>query len=173
MLCKHLASVFGPNPPCADVLALVETESAFNAEAMSRVGAKGPGQFMPTTAKGMCRNYPTKLCPPKPNDWGWSALAIAYHLKESMDRLTDNTASECSAGLMSLSEYNGGPVALGRERALCQVDSGCDSTRWFLNVELEKSRADWAFKENRDYVFRVFQRSQKYMLAGMGRSWCH
>lgn len=165
--------MFGPNPPCANVLALVETESRFNPEALSNKGAAGPGQFIAATAAGMCRNYPNELCPPRPNDWDWSAKAIARHLKESMDRLASSTASECSAGLMSLSEYNGGPAALGRERALCQVDGGCDTTRWFLNVELQKSRADWAYKENRDYVFRVFQRSEKYVNAGMGRSWCH
>lgn len=173
LLCKHAASVFGPNPPCASVLGLVEQESAFNAEALSRVGAKGPGQFMPVTAEAMCRNYPTVLCPAKPNDWEWSAKAISYLLKESMDRLASNTASDCSAGLMSYSEYNGGPTALARERALCQVDAECDTKRWFDHVETHKSRAQWAFDENRDYVLKVFQRSVKYANAGMGRAWCH
>lgn len=172
MLCRHLASVFGPNPPCATVLGLVEQESAFNADALSRVGARGPGQFMPKTAADMCKSYPNVLCPAKPNDWEWSAKAIAYLLKESMDRLDGVSASECSAGLMSLSEYNGGPTALARERALCQVAVGCDSKMWFFNVELQKSRADWAFEENRDYVLKVYTRSQKYANAGMGRAWC-
>ena len=172
VLCKHIGEVFGPNPPCATALGLVETESAFDAGALSTAGAMGPGQFMPATARALAKKYPKQLGDMKPNDWVWTGKAIAILWKELMTSYLPTSASECSAALFTMSGYNGGPVALARERAMCQVAGGCDAGQWYSNVELQKSRAEWAFKENRDYVSKVITRGFKYANANMGRAFC-
>ena len=153
-------------------MGLLEQESGFRDDLVSSAGAKGRAQFTDATAELMARKYPT-LRPPNPYSWDWSRKALGLLLAELRTSATGRGDSPCSEWLFMASMYNGGPTMFFRERDLCKMDESCNSRRWFTFVEEKRVRAVWAFKENRDYVWKVFLRGAKYAADGLGTSTCH
>lgn len=170
--CSAVKQALGPAANCADIMGLLEQESGFNDAAVSKAGARGFAQFTADTAELMARKYPS-LRPPNPHNRDWSEKALGLLVAELRDGFKGVAASQCSLWLLITSAYNGGPSILRKERLMCAADLKCNESLWFDNIELKKSRAQWAWDENRDYVFKVFWRAQKYASAGMGTSACH
>lgn len=163
--------VFGRDAWTATLAAQLGQESGFRPGALSVAGAQGIAQFMPATARAMAVAY-FELRPAQPWDVVWSLRAHQLLMRENMRRYSPGR-SECSAGLLALAAYNGGPTALDREITLCQAaGSACDPLRWFLHVESHRSRSAAAYRENRDYVWRIYERSADYAAAGWGRALC-
>lgn len=170
--CAAVKVALGPAANCADIMGLLEQESGFRDNAVSSAGARGFAQFTDGTAELMARKYPA-LRPPNPHSRDWSEKALGLLVMELRDSFKGMAASPCTLWLLIASAYNGGPTILRKERLLCDVDLKCDESLWFNNIELKKARAQWAWDENRDYVFKLFWRAQKYAAAGLGTSACH
>jgi soluble lytic murein transglycosylase-like protein len=72
-----------------------------------------------------------------------------YHRR--LWNLFDTAATEADRWAFILSAYNGGAGNVKKDMRLSP-----DSTRWFKAVELKSGRAASAFKENRDYVRKIW-----------------
>ena len=158
------ASTFGPAAPVAMLAAQLHVESAWRADAVSPAKAQGLAQFIPSTAAGLARIYPD-LRPPLPFDPSWSIRARDRLMAENRHRYQPGR-SACSGWVLGLVAYNGGLAALDREIALCRATSGCDPARWYANVELQRSRAGWAWTESRAYPDRILATQVRYASWG-------
>lgn len=117
---------------------------------------------------------------PQLNSWKWeNRYDPFYQLKTIvlMDKNLFNSVKWASAsqkdqyGFM-LSAYNGGLGGVLQDRTLCRATNGCDSTKWFDNVEKQSFKTkiknagygQSAFEINRGYVRKImFEKRQKYM----------
>ena len=141
-------------PEHALVLSLIRQESAFHADAVSSVGAKGLMQLMPATAAQLAK-----------------ALKVAFRKKDNLAaQLTNNPALNVKLGsayvgdllndfngsyLLAAAAYNAGP---GRVRHWIK-DMGDPRTQ-------DVDAVDWVesipYYETRDYVQRVLEATQIY-----------
>lgn len=160
-------SVFGPFAPVSTLAAQIHVESTWDCSRVSKAGAKGCAQFIDTTARAMERNYPALSGGFDPFNPRQSFLAQSLLMLESVRRWEPGRTG-CSAWIMGLADYNGGPVMLGREVAMCDRAAGCDSGLWYFNVELQNARAGWAWRENRGYPTRILSRQALYAAWGGG-----
>ena len=153
---------FPNDPPVALLAAQVRAESAYAETARSHAGAQGIAQFMPRTALAMARLYP-ELRPAAPRDPGWALRAQALHMRDLV-ALYPSAASTCDRYAFALSAYNGGPLALARERAMSR-----NTSIWFGSVDVQRSRTHANWNENRGYVRRILlQLEPRYERAGWG-----
>jgi len=148
----------GPQPDAPLMLGLIRQESNFNAEAVSRAGARGLMQLMPRTAQ-----------------------RVAASLGESSSslRLTDDPAHNvrlgtayfaglldkfAGSGVLAIAAYNAGP-----SRSVRWIRENGDPRRMDVNGVV-----DWiehiSFSETRNYVQRVLEGAQVYRhrMAGGG-----
>ena len=85
------------------VLAVIQTESNFRTEAVSRVGALGPMQLMPTTAKSLGIE--------DPEDARQNIFGGTRYLSKLLDRFNGNVA-------LALAGYNAGPTVVARHKGI-------------------------------------------------------
>jgi hypothetical protein len=85
------------------VLAVIQTESGFRPQAVSRVGAQGPMQLMPTTAKS--------LGIADPADARQNIFGGTQYLSKLLDRFNGNVA-------LALAGYNAGPTVVARHKGI-------------------------------------------------------
>jgi len=98
---NEAAEVYGVD---ADLVrAVIQTESGFDADAVSRVGAQGPMQLMPTTAKSLGIE--------DPQDARQNIFAGTKYLSKLLDRFNGNVA-------LALASYNAGPTVVARHRGI-------------------------------------------------------
>jgi soluble lytic murein transglycosylase len=144
----------GDKPEHALVLSLIRQESAFHADAVSGVGAKGLMQLMPATAAQIAK-----------------ALKVAFKKKDNLSaQLTANPSLNVKLGsayvgdllndfngsyLLTAAAYNAGP---GRVRHWLK-DMGDPRTAEVDAVDWIESIPYW---ETRDYVQRVLEATQIY-----------
>jgi soluble lytic murein transglycosylase-like protein len=100
-LAAEAAEEYGVSPEL--VLAVIETESNFRTEAVSRVGALGPMQLMPTTAKS--------LGVEDPSDARQNIFGGTKYLSQLLDRFNGNVA-------LALAGYNAGPTVVARRKGI-------------------------------------------------------
>ncbi len=118
--------------------------------------------------------------------WAWDSPTLydpALQLRALvlMDRrnwqAVTGTASDRERLAMTLASYNGGLRGLAADRALCKGTAGCDSSRWFGQVERTCTKSQTAAPGygrsfcdiNRGYVVAVLdQRRAKYVAAMVG-----
>jgi hypothetical protein len=98
---QEAATVHGMSPSL--IRAVIQTESRFNPLAVSRVGAQGLMQLMPTTARHVGIENPFD---PREN-----ILGGTKYLSTLLDRFKGNTAR-------ALAAYNAGPTVVARHRGL-------------------------------------------------------
>jgi membrane-bound lytic murein transglycosylase MltF len=166
---SHLA--WGLDAPIATIAAQIETESAFNPDAVSPAGARGLAQFIPSTAKWIAGAYPA-LADNEPSNPIWALRAMATYDRYLWERIVF-VATECDHAAFMLSAYNGGEGARDREIDLCLRALTCDSDRWWGHVEKMRWRAPQFFDENRNYTRRILRvREPRYIAAGWGRGLC-
>jgi len=85
------------------VLAVIQTESNFRPEAVSHVGAMGPMQLMPTTAKALGIQ--------DPEDARQNIFGGTKYLSKLLDRFDGNVA-------LALAGYNAGPTVVARHKGI-------------------------------------------------------
>lgn len=130
------------------VLAVVRQESAFQLDAVSRAGARGLMQLLPSTARQVARGVNLPYAPQKLSD-------AAYNLKLGQAYLRDLLAEFEGSYVLALAAYNAGP-----KRA----------REWVKEIGDPRSSADdaidWVemipYEETRNYVQRVLENLQVY-----------
>lgn len=166
-LIRTARAVWGLDAPVAVFAAQIHTESRWNADAKSPVGAQGLAQFMPQTAAWLPSAFP-ETGKPMPFNPGWAMRALCSYDKWLWDRVPD-TASDFERMAFALSAYNGGLGWVQRDRKLARQQK-IDERRWFnavATVNAGRSKAAW--KENRNYPRLILQERQyAYIKAGWG-----
>jgi soluble lytic murein transglycosylase len=139
----------GPAVDGAVVHAIARQESAFNAQAVSRAGARGLMQLMPQTAKATASSYGLPFSAPRlTQDAAYNAQIGAAHLGELVGKHGGSyimTFAAYNAGQSRVSEWVG---RYGDPRSP-QVDL----VDWIERIP---------FAETRNYVQRVFENMQIY-----------
>jgi soluble lytic murein transglycosylase-like protein len=156
ILTHEARTIWGMNANVALYAAQIHQESTWNPDAVSRVGARGLGQFMPGTAQDMQRWYAPQLRGHAIYSPIWSIRALLLYDLRIYNSVTPRVSEipECDRLAMMLAGYNGGPGWVSRDRTQTRAIGG-NPDLWFGSVELYSTRASWAFKENRDYVSRI------------------
>lgn len=154
----------------ATFAAQIQQESACKPDAVSRVGAQGLAQFMPSTAEWFGKEIMKEK--PAPLDPDWSIRAMVQYDKFLWDKV--KAADTCNRAAKMLSAYNGGLGWIGRDEKLA-VSKGLDKSLWFDSVETVNSgRSAGNFKENRGYPRRIqLKLEPTYVKAGYGKGSCH
>jgi len=117
---------------------LIRQESLFEPSATSSAGARGMGQVMPATGKGIARNLGVEGFTAEDLYWPFISVQFgAYYLAVQMNVFDDQI-------LVALAAYNGGP---GNTRRW--LEAGGDDLDFFVEViTVDQSRA---------YLQRVYQ----------------
>lgn len=165
-LTRAAHATWGMDAPISVFAAQVHTESGWNNEARSPVGAQGLAQFMPSTAKWLPEVAP-ETGKPAPFNPGWSLRALCAYDRWLWER-TDG-ADDFERMAFTLSAYNGGQGWVNRDRKLAR-QRGLDPARWFGSVAtVNAGRSAVAWKENRNYPRLILQKRQyTYIKAGWG-----
>ena len=164
-LTRYAQYTFGLNAPVSTFAAHVHKESTWRTDAKSPY-ATGLTQFTDSTAEWVGDKF-AELGTGEPLDPEWSLRAMIYY----MEWLDDNARGKdyCNSWSKALSMYNGGIGWTRRDEKLTE-EAGKDPMIWWDNVELYSSRADWAFKENRNYPVKIFELQDLYKEAGFGEN---
>ena len=155
----------GLSAPVAVFAAQLEQESGWNPQAVSPVGARGLGQFMPLTAKDMGRSRPD-LGPASPTSPGWAIRALVAYDLTQLRRI--RAASPCDAWALALMAYNGGLGWVRRDQAKAKA-LGLDPGLWQSVASVNAGRSIAAKRENARYApVILFKRQPKYLAWGPG-----
>jgi soluble lytic murein transglycosylase-like protein len=170
-LTRQARLAWGLNAPIADFAAQIHQESHWRPDAVSRAGAVGMAQFMPSTARWWCELHRLSARECQPEHPTWAIRALVGYDRWLWDRI-HNTASDCDRMALTLSAYNGGLGWVQRDRALAS-SKGLDAGRYWDAVEtVNAGRAAWAIKENRGYPLRIL-RALALRYASWGQSACN
>ncbi|MBK1890716.1 transglycosylase SLT domain-containing protein [Undibacterium sp. 14-3-2] len=171
-LVRNARAVWGIDAPVASFAAQFQQESAWNANALSPVGAKGMAQFMPATANWIAEQYPDDLGNAQPTNPSWAIRALVQYDFWLYTRIRAKNACERLA--FTLSAYNGGLGWVNRDKTLAS-GKGLDPLVWFGSVErvnAGRSPANW--QENRAYPQRILWRYEPmYVAANWGSGACN
>lgn len=169
ILTHEARTIWGIDANIALFAGQIHQESTWNADAVSRVGARGLGQFMPGTAQDMQQWYAPQLSQYPVYSPIWSIRALLLYNKRNYGQIKPKQMElipVCERLAMMFSAYNGGLGWLNRDRKSAQL-VGANPDIWFGQVELYSTRALWAFNENRSYVQRILgPRLDLYLLNG-------
>jgi soluble lytic murein transglycosylase-like protein len=139
---RIVRSEWGLEAPVAALAAQIHQESGWNCRAMSRVGAKGCAQFMPTTAAWI-GEVDRGLREGDVYSPAWAFRAQAVYMKWLRDRVKGS--DPCNQLAFALSGYNGGlgyvyrRQKLSREpgtcfRATCEINPGIAASNQLENA---------------------------------------
>jgi len=135
LLIRVAQAEWGLQAPVAAFAAQVHQESAWNPDAVSRVGAAGLAQFMPATARWMPSIRPN-LANPQPYNPAWALQAMVAYDRWLYDRTPDRYSPRDRMHV-ALRSYNGGLGHWQREASATglrlpdrlQVDAACGKAR--------------------------------------------
>ncbi|CCQ73475.1 lytic transglycosylase domain-containing protein [Magnetospira sp. QH-2] len=138
-----------PTPEKPLVLSVIRQESGFNPRAISRAGARGMMQLMPTTAKRLARKSKVRYSKTRlTSDPDYNMTIGQTYLATLLDRYEGSY-------ILSLAAYNAGPSrvkawigAFGDPR-----EGIADPVDWIENIP---------FNETRNYVQRILESLQVY-----------
>ena len=151
LLVRTAHAAWGLDAPVAVFAAQVHQESAWRADAVSRVGAQGLAQFMPATATWIAGVDPA-LAARQPYNPAWALRALVTYDRWLYDRTPARYAPK-DRMWVALRGYNGGlghwqaeAAATGAARPTrVQVDAACGWAK----------RAPVHCRENLDYPHRI------------------
>jgi len=189
-LTRQSRLVWGLDAPVATFAAQIHTESRWNPNAVSPVGARGLAQFMPTTEAWINPQLNTSRepvsgalasgssAPVGAMNPAWALRALVTYDLWLWDRV--RAADDCQRMAMVLSSYNGGLGWLYKDQRLAASATGKGPVsadlhmRWFDGVErFNSGRSTAAFRENRAYPRLILQvREPLYEAAGWGAGSC-
>ncbi|WP_019224100.1 lytic transglycosylase domain-containing protein [Bartonella rattaustraliani] len=140
------------------IYAIARQESEFNPTAISRAGAQGILQLLPTTAKTLAQKYSITWSPKKlGSDAGYNATLGAYFLSEQLERFNGSY-------ILTLIGYNAGPR---------RVDEWIKRYGDPRGQSLDKV-IDWIeripYTETRNYVMRVMENYEVYKARLTGKA---
>ncbi len=139
----------GPTVDTAVIYAIARQESAFNAQAVSKAGARGLMQVMPATAKATASSYGLPFSAPRlTQDAAYNAQIGSAHLGELVGKLGGSY-------IMTFAAYNAGKSRVNDwvERYGDPRSPEVDPVDWIERIP---------FTETRNYVQRVFENMQVY-----------
>ena len=127
---------WGLNAPIPALAAQVHQESGWRADAVSRVGAQGMAQFMPSTATWWCKLHKLSAADCQPRNPTWALRSMVGYDKWLYDR-TPTRYTERDRLHVALRAYNGGLGHWQAEAAstglaqptVAQVDAACGKAR--------------------------------------------
>ncbi len=157
---------WGLNAPIAAFAAQVHQESAWNPQAVSRVGARGLGQFMPATATWWCELNKLSPADCQPHNPTWALRSLVGYDKYLFDR-TPTRYSDYDRMWVALRGYNGG---LGHWQAEARATGAREPSREQVDAACGKARrAQLHCKENLGYPRRILRELQpRYAAWGPG-----
>lgn len=106
-LTRAAHSQWGLDAPVAALAAQVHQESAWNPQAVSRVGARGLAQFMPGTARWWCGREGATAADCQPHNPAWALRALVGYDKYLFDRAPARYTDRDKMHV-ALRAYNGG-----------------------------------------------------------------
>lgn len=170
-LVRNARLVWGLDAPIATLAGQVHQESGWRHDARSPY-AGGLAQFTPDTADWIGGVFPD-LAERQPFNPAWALRALARYDRHLWERAPAGSPN-CERWAFALAGYNGGSGWVARDRKKAAA-AGADANRWWNQVELHNSgRAEWAFRENRDYPRKILGKWEPvYIRAGWGRGVCH
>lgn len=166
LLVRTANSIWGLGAPVAVFAAQVHQESAWKPEAVSRVGARGLGQFMPATASWWCELNKLSPADCQPHNTTWALRALVGYDKYLYDR-TPTHYGAYDRMWVALRGYNGG---LGHWQREAAVSGAAQPTRQQVDAACGKARrAAVHCRENLGYPQRILIDLQpRYLSWGPG-----
>ena len=151
LLVRTAHAAWGLDAPVAVFAAQVHQESAWNAQAVSRVGAQGLAQFMPATATWIAGVDPA-LAARQPFSPAWALRALVTYDRWLYDR-TPARYTPRDRMWVALRGYNGG---LGHWQAEAAASGAARPTRVQVDAACGRAkRAPVHCQENLDYPYRI------------------
>jgi len=143
---------WGLDAPIAAFAAQVHQESAWNPNAVSRVGAHGLAQFMPSTARWWCELIGVRQADCLPHNPVWALRAMVGYDKWLYER-TPMRYSHYDRFWVSLRSYNGG---LGHWQYEARASGQAEPTREHVDAACGLARrAAVHCQENLRYPHRI------------------
>lgn len=154
---------WGLDAPVAVLAAQVHQESAWNPQAVSRVGARGLAQFMPGTATWWCQTNSLTAAQCQPHNPTWALRALVGYDKWLYDRAPGHFDAY-DRMWVALRAYNGG---LGHWQA--EARNASDHTRQAVDAACGTARRHTSHcKENLGYPTRILGTLQpRYQAWGL------
>ena len=151
LLVRTAHAVWGLDAPVAVFAAQILQESAWNAQAISRVGAQGLAQFMPATATWIAGVDPA-LAARQPFSPAWALRALVTYDRWLYERTPARYAPK-DRMWVALRGYNGG---LGHWQAEAAASGAARPTRVQVDAACGRAkRAPVHCRENLDYPHRI------------------
>ena len=151
LLVRTAHAVWGLDAPVAVLAAQIHQESAWNAQAISRVGAQGLAQFMPATATWIAGVDPA-LAARQPFSPAWALRALVTYDRWLYERTPARYAPK-DRMWVALRGYNGG---LGHWQAEAAASGAARPTRVQVDAACGRAkRAPVHCRENLDYPHRI------------------
>ncbi len=169
LLTREARMVWGLDAPVATFAGQIHQESRWDERAVSRAGAQGLAQFMPSTSRWLPRVAP-KTGEPLPFSPSWSIRAMISYDRWLWKRV--KAASNCDRWSMTLSAYNGGLGWLERDQAQTRL-AHMNPLLWSHVALHNAGRSAANIRENRAYPSRILGRwTELYRAAGWGTGGC-
>ena len=127
----------------------ITVESRWDPLAESPVGALGLAQFMPRTWGDISKKTEPTCEFYSPTDVSCALRGQQTYMKSLLSRY-DGIPELATAA------YNAGMGNIDKEIRECEKALGCNPEEWFGHVEEFCIRADWACKQTRAYISRIF-----------------
>ena len=154
MLTRTAHNQWGLQAPVAALAAQVHQESAWNPQAVSRVGARGLAQFMPATARWWCGREAIEPDACLPHNPTWALRAMVGYDKFLFDR-APAYLGRFDRYWLALRAYNGGE---GHWRAEAAATGLAEPTRGQIDAACGQARrAALHCRENLAYPARILQ----------------
>lgn len=153
-LTRNVHMIWGLNGNTPVMAAQIHQESMWRETAQSKY-ASGIAQFTPATAEWISGAY--RLGEAQPTNPAWALRALVTYDRHLWDRTSG--VDDCNRWAFTLAGYNGGAGWIIKERKMARA-AGVPADLWFGGVERFSARAEWAWKENRDYPRKILYRHQ-------------
>lgn len=163
---RVVRSEWGIDAPIATLAGQIAQESLWNCRAISRVGAQGCAQFMPTTAAWI-GDVERGLRAGDPFSPAWAFRAQAVYMKWLHARIKAD--DPCQRMAFALQSYNGGLGRVYQRQRLSKRPGQCFGATCDINPGILASNQ----REAQEYPARIeFVWAARFYQAGWGNTAC-